>query len=130
MDNSKQVQIVRQVFDREAFNETVSTEFTQLISPLDPSFFDINLATQEDFWILYNKYFYEIPKYSNPDSSSPSMQTSHQYLVETSGEFIDYDPNREEIEALLQEIADLRAENLEVRQEMVEVINNFVDSQQ
>ena len=110
MDNSKQVQIVRQVFDREAFNNTIGTEFTQLLKPIDPSFFDINLATEEDFWILYNKFFYEIPKYSDPDSSSPSMQTSHQYL--------------------LKEIADLRAENLEVRQEMVEVINNFASSQQ
>tara|TARA_R110000744_G_scaffold287132_1_gene398369 strand:+ start:1162 stop:1551 length:390 start_codon:yes stop_codon:yes gene_type:complete len=129
MNNLKQVSISRQVFDRESFNNTVGTEFTQLANVLDPSFYDVNLATIEDFWILYNKYFYEIPKFSNPDSSNPNIATSHQYLVETSGEFIGFDPNRAEIDSLLQEIADLRAENLEVRQEIVQVIADFASNQ-
>ena len=55
------IQLSRQVFNKAKFNETVNTEFTQLVTPPDPSFFDVNLATEEDFWILYNKYFYEIP---------------------------------------------------------------------
>ena len=129
MSNIKQVTIQKQVFDREAFNNTVGTEFTQLINPPDPNFFDVSLATIEDFWILYAKYFYEIPKYSDPSSSTPNLNTSHQYLVQTSGDFIGFDPNREEIDALLQEIADLREENLEVRQEIVEVIANFTNNQ-
>tara|TARA_B110000285_G_C14713719_1_gene418974 strand:- start:50 stop:445 length:396 start_codon:yes stop_codon:yes gene_type:complete len=129
MSNVKQVNIVRQVFDREAFNNTVSTEFTQLVDTPDPSFFNVNLATQEDFWILYNKFFYAIPKYSSESGSNPNLENSHQYLAETSGEFIGLDPNREEINALLQEISDLRTENLEVRQEIVEVIANFNDNQ-
>ena len=74
MNNLKQVSISRQVFDRESFNNTVGTEFTQLANVLDPSFYDVNLATIEDFWILYNKYFYEIPKFSNPDSSDPNSR--------------------------------------------------------
>ena len=37
----------------------------------------------------------------------------------------DYTPQKEEIEALLEEIAELRTENLEVRQEIAEVIANF-----
>jgi hypothetical protein len=108
------IQLSRQVFNRAKFNETVNTEFTQLVSPPDPSFFDVNLATEEDFWILYDKFFYLIPKEGEVNS--------HLYLVETSGEYIDYQANNEEIQALLEEIAELREENLEVRQEIADVI--------
>lgn len=111
------VKIIRQVFNKKKFNETVDTEFTQLVSQPDPSFFDVNLATQEDFWILYDKFFYLIPKEGDVNS--------HLYLVETSGEYINYQPNQEEIQALLEEIAELRAENLEVRKEIADVITNF-----
>ena len=104
----------RQVLNKAKFNETVNTEFTQLVSPPDPSFFDVNLATEEDFWILYDKFFYLIPKEGEVNS--------HLYLVETSGEYIDYQANNEEIQALLEEIAELREENLEVRQEIADVI--------
>jgi hypothetical protein len=108
------VQLSRQVFDKVKFNETINTEFTQLVTPPDPSFFDVNLATEEDFWILYDKFFYLIPKEGEVNS--------HLYLVETSGEYIDYQANNEEIQALLEEIAELREENLEVRQEIADVI--------
>ncbi len=46
------VDIKRKVFNKGEFNETVDTEFTQLITEPDPSFFDVNLATQSDFWII------------------------------------------------------------------------------
>jgi hypothetical protein len=104
---SKQVKIQKTVFDKKSFDETINTEFTELVSTPDPSFFDINLATQDDFWILYEKFFYEIPK--------DGEINSHEYLAKTSGEYADFEPQKEEIEALLQEIADLRTENLEVR---------------
>tara|TARA_R100001015_G_C4600160_1_gene155141 strand:+ start:675 stop:1076 length:402 start_codon:yes stop_codon:yes gene_type:complete len=117
---SKNVNLKRTVFDKAKFNETVDTNFTQLQSELDPQFFDLSLATQEDFWSLYEKFFYEIPKLGDINS--------HEYLVKTSGEYIDYQPQKEEIEALLEEIAELRTENLEVRQEIAEVIANFNDN--
>ena len=108
------VNLKRLVFTKKEFNDTVDTEFSQLLSPPDPSFFDVNLATQEDFWILYDKFFYLIPKEGEINS--------HLYLVETSGEYIDYRQNQEEIDALLEEIAELREENLEVRQQLADVI--------
>jgi hypothetical protein len=111
------VNLKRQVFNKGEFNETVDTEFTQLVTKPDPSFFDVNLATQSDFWILYDKFFYLIPKEGEINS--------HRYLVETSGEYIDYRQNQEEIDALLAEIAELREENLEVRQQIASVITDF-----
>tara|TARA_Y100001972_G_scaffold69998_1_gene85250 strand:- start:785 stop:1186 length:402 start_codon:yes stop_codon:yes gene_type:complete len=117
---SKNVNLQRTVFDKAKFNETVNTDFTQLQSELDPQFFDLSLATIEDFWSLYEKFFYEIPKEGDINS--------HEYLVKTSGEYIDFQPQKEEIEALLEEIVELRTENLEVRQEIADVIANFNES--
>lgn len=117
MSTTKNINLKRQVFDKEKFNETVNTNFTQLTSQLDPQFFDLSLATLNDFWSLYERFFYEIPKLGEVNS--------HEYLAITSGEYIDYEPQREEILALLEEITELRAENLEVRQEIAEVITSF-----
>jgi len=117
MSTYKNINLKRQVFDKAKFNETINTNFTQLKSELDPQFFDLSLATLDDFWSLYEKFFYDIPKDGDINS--------HLYLVKTSGEYIDYTPQKEEIEALLEEIAELRTENLEVRQEIAEVIANF-----
>ncbi len=122
MSNKQSINLKRTVFDKNAFENTVNTDFTQLLNPPDPSFFDVNLATLEDFWILYNKFFYEIPKEGEINS--------HEYLAKTSGEYINYVPQQEEIESLLSEIADLRNENLEVRQEIVQVIEDFSNQQQ
>lgn len=122
MSNKQQINLKRTVFDKNAFENTINTEFTELLNQPDPSFFDVNLATQEDFWILYNKFFYEIPKLGDINS--------HEYLAKTSGEYISYVPNQEEIDALLQEIADLREENLDVRQQIVQVIEDFSNQQQ
>ena len=122
MSNKQSINLKRTVFDKDAFESTVNTDFTQLLTPPDPSFFDINLATLEDFWILYNKFFYEIPKEGEINT--------HEYLAKTSGEYINYVPQQEEIESLLSEIADLRNENLEVRQEIVQVIEDFNNQQQ
>ena len=118
---SKQVKIQKTVFNKASFNETVNTEFTQLVTTPDPSFFDINLATQNDFWILYEKFFYEIPKEGEINS--------HEYLAKTSGEYASYEPQAEEIQALLEEIAELRTENLEVRQEIADVVQQFQQQQ-
>jgi len=120
MNNIQKVQISRQVFDKNKFNETIDTTFSQLVPTVDPSFFDINLATIGDFFTLYNKFFYLIPKEGDVNS--------HLYLVETSGAYINYTPNEEEIQALLEEIAELRIENLEVRQEIADVITQFTET--
>ena len=110
----EQVNLNRQVFDKAKFNETVNTSFSQLgVEEVDPSFFDINLATQDDFFTLYDKFFFEIPK--------EGATNSHTFLIQESTEYVGYEQNQEEIQALLQEIADLREENLALRQENVEL---------
>jgi hypothetical protein len=109
------VNLNRQVFDKKKFNETVDTSFTQLVTPQDPTFFDLNLATVEDFFTLYNKFFFEIPKEGEVNS--------HTYLIKESSDYVGFQANSEDIQALLDEIASLRQENLETRQELIDIIN-------
>ncbi len=110
----EKVNLNRQVFNKAKFNETVDTSFSQLgVQEEDLSFFDINLATQADFFTLYDKFFYDIPKEGEINS--------HTYLITESTEYVGFQQNQEEIEALLLEIADLREENLALRQENVEL---------
>ena len=110
----EKVNLNRQVFNKAKFNETIDTSFSQLgVQEEDPSFFDINLATQADFFTLYDKFFYDIPKEGEINS--------HTYLITESTEYVGFQQSQEEIEALLLEIADLREENLALRQENVEL---------
>jgi hypothetical protein len=95
----------RQVFDKTSFLDTVDTSFSELgIEEVDPSFFDVDLATIDNFFELYDKFFFEIPKFG--------VNNSHEYLVIESSNYIDFNQNQEEIQALLNEITELRTENL------------------
>jgi hypothetical protein len=114
--------LYRQVFDKAKFNETVDTEFNQLLDKSDLQFFDLNLATVEDFFNLYNKLFYEIPKQGDVNS--------HQFLAAESAEYVDFLTNNAEVQALLDEIAELREENLGLRQEMAEIFDNTKEARE
>lgn len=105
MDNK--VNLTRQVFDKNTFKKTIDTEFKQLVTNNNPSNLDLNLVTVDDFFILYNKLFYSIPKEGENDS--------HQFLINTSQTYVGSTKINEEIQALLQEIAELRQEILDMQ---------------
>jgi hypothetical protein len=115
-NGNKQAGLVKQVFDKNAFEKTFDTEFTELLSSDDPSFFSLDLATIGDFFELYLRLFDEIPKLG--------VVNSHEYLARTSGEFVDYQPQQAEIEELLAEIDQLREENLQLRVDFAESLDN------
>ena len=107
--------LTKQVFDKNKFKETVDVTFSQLgvENQVDPSFFDVSLATLEDFWILYDQFFYDIPKEGDTNS--------HAYLARTSGEYANYEFIQEQIQELLDEIAEIRMENVDLRIENVNI---------
>ena len=111
------VNLNRQVFNKQKFNDTVDTTFSELgVQEQDLSFFDLNLATVDDFFILYNKLFFEIPK--------EGAINSHTFLVKESGDYVGSQQINEEIQALLQEISDVREENLELRKDNIKLITD------
>ena len=111
----------RQVFDKDKFNKTIDTQFSQLVEVPNPTFFDINLATIEDFFTLYNNFFFQIPKFGETNS--------HEYIVKESGQYINIQSDSEEINALLDEISQLRQENLEIRQQNIDLVTQLVSPQ-
>jgi hypothetical protein len=111
------VNLNRQVFDKTKFNETVDTSFTQLVNQPDPTFFNLNLATVEDFFTLYEKFFFQIPKEGEINS--------HTYLIKESSDYVGFQANSEDVQALLDEIAQLRQENLSLRQEQISIVKQI-----
>ena len=103
-----QAELNRQVFDKKKFKETINTSFTQLDTGEEDGFFDINLATLEAFWTLYERFFYDIPKLGQINS--------HEYLAKECAAYAGSDTINEEIQVLLDEIAELREENLQLRE--------------
>ena len=67
--------------------------------------------TVEGFFQMYDELFYEIPLLGD---------NSHEFLVKTSGEYINFDQNSEIIEALQQEITALREESLQLNIQLAE----------
>ena len=103
----------RTVFDKNKFNETVDTEFSQLVTKPQQVFFDTSLATVDNFFTLYEDLFYEIPQ--------EGENNSHQYLIKQSTEYVGFTTENENIQALLDEIASLREELLIANQNIAGV---------
>ncbi len=101
----------KQVFNKKDFNKTIKTDFNQLVQPSSSFVFDINQATIGDFFSLYNKFFYEIPKLGDVNS--------HEFLYKTSKEYVGFEVIDEQIQALLDEISSLREENLSLNEEII-----------
>ena len=69
----KRITLQRQVFEKEKYLNTIDNSFKELKSEPDPNFFDRDLAVLSDFWYLYEKFFYNIPKLG--------VIESHEYLT-------------------------------------------------
>tara|TARA_Y100000114_G_C11685770_1_gene290959 strand:+ start:356 stop:772 length:417 start_codon:yes stop_codon:yes gene_type:complete len=113
----RKINFSREVFNKQKFNETVDTEFSQLVETPDETFFDPNLATVEDFFIIYDNIFLEIPQRGE--------NNSHEFLIKESTEYIGFEQQNETIQELLEEITQLREENLEIRQQNLDLIQQF-----
>ncbi len=70
-----------------------------------------NLFTVDDFFNQYNNLFYDIPEYGELNS--------HEYLIKTSTEYIDFDKKSDEIVLLQNEISDLRVQLLEEQKKVI-----------
>lgn len=108
--------LYKQVFNKKDFNKTVKTDFNQLVPPSSSFIFDVNQATIGDFFTLYNKFFYDIPKLGDTNS--------HEFLYKTSKEYVGFEIIDEQIQALLDEISSLREENLNLNEEIINSLSN------
>tara|TARA_R110000764_G_scaffold73580_1_gene150038 strand:+ start:386 stop:835 length:450 start_codon:yes stop_codon:yes gene_type:complete len=104
------INLNKNVFNKADFLKTVDTSFTQLVPPTPV---EIPVMNVDEFFAEYDRLFYEIPKLG--------ATNSHTYLVETSGEYINYEKINAEIQALLDEIASLRQELLDLNNDKLDL---------
>ena len=108
---SENIEFSKQVFNKSQYNKIIDTSFKQLgiKSPLQQI---EETPSVNDFFQMYNELFYDIPE------TGPT--NSHEFLIQRSSEYINFEPNNEEIEALQNEIAQLRTELLDTQRQLIE----------
>jgi hypothetical protein len=104
----KRIDLTKEVFSKAQYVKTIDTSFNELgVTSIGEDL--LAQPSVEEFFDQYNELFYDIP----PNGEI----NSHEYLVKTSGEYINFEDNNIEIEALRAEIASLRSDNLSLQME-------------
>lgn len=107
----KKIDVKKVVFNKADYTKVIDTEFNQLgVTTISEDL--ENQVTVEDFFNNYNELFYDIPK--------KGQSNSHEFLVKTSGEYINFEEQNEIIQALQEEITALREANLELETKLIE----------
>lgn len=102
----------KQVFNKNNYQKVIDTSFKQLgVKSIQQQLEE--QPTVDDFFSLYNDLFYDIPELG--------ATNSHEYLIKTSSEYINFEANQEEIIALQNEIAQLRIELLDAQKQIIEL---------
>ena len=107
----ERINLQRQVFSKRQVDNVVDTTFTQLITSTPVVTSSVTLSVSE-FFDQYRSLFFEIPKFGDTDS--------HEYLIKTSSEYIGAQENNETIQALIEEITQLKQENLDLQQQIIQ----------
>jgi hypothetical protein len=102
-------QLNKTLYPRSIYENVIDTSFTQNTPP--PPIEDT--VTVEQFFIFYDKLFYDIPVTGDINS--------HTYIVKRSGEYINFDNSNEDIQVLLDEITSLQQENLVLNQRLLDL---------
>jgi hypothetical protein len=107
MDNS--IGIVKTVFNTGKFNKVVDTSFKTFTQPVPEE----DLDTPEELFRLYEKLYFSI--------DITGETNSHEYLIKKSSELVNFDRVTEDIQPLLDEIAQLREQNLSLNQQLLDL---------
>lgn len=113
MANQK-VDLIRKIYSKTEYPKIIDTKFSQLgVVSLNEQI--DNTVTVNQFFEYYNELFYDIP--------SLGEVNSHEYLIKTSGDYINFDQDSDEIEALRREITQLRRDLLQAQIEKAEALS-------
>ena len=111
---AEQIVLTKLVYDKNQYQKVIDTTFTQLVQPIITTDIVV-LPTVDEFFSDYDQLFFDIPKFGETNS--------HEYLIKTSQEYIGLsNVVNDEIQALINEITELRQENLELQQQLLSVI--------
>jgi hypothetical protein len=108
--NKQNIPIQRTVFGKNTYPRVVDTVFRELnVNNADNDQF----KTVDYFFTLYDDLFYEIP---------PTGDTkSHEFLIKKSTDFVGIEGRSSDVDALIEEINDLRRQLLEANQTIIDL---------
>ena len=104
--NKEKIDLIKKVYSKTEYTKIIDTRFQQLGNISVNQQID-ETVTVNDFFESYNDLFYDIPSYGSSNS--------HEYLVKTSGDYINFDQDNEIIVALRAEISQLRRDLLQAQ---------------
>ena len=88
---AQKIDTKKKVFNKDQYPKTINTQFSELgVTSITDAIEET--TTVEEFFQLYDEMFYDIPALGN--------KNSHQYLVETSGEYINFEENNEKLSGI------------------------------
>ena len=106
---NQELKLNKAVFGKVSYPQIVDTEFRQLVQPEEVTP-DLEPLTVAQFFQEYDRLFFEIPQ---------KGASSHDELVKRSSTYIGATGQSEQIQGLLDEINELRAQLLSAQQEIV-----------
>tara|TARA_R110002124_G_scaffold281174_1_gene455168 strand:+ start:339 stop:785 length:447 start_codon:yes stop_codon:yes gene_type:complete len=109
---SEEINFNKTVFNKAQYIKTINTAFSELGVTTVQEQLDTQ-PTVEEFFSLYNQLFYEIPEFGEINS--------HEFLIQQSSEYINFEANQETIDKLQEEISILREELLDSQKQIVEL---------
>jgi hypothetical protein len=101
------IEIVRTVYNKTEFSRVIDKGFKTYTQPVPEEDTD----TAEELFRLYEKLYFTI--------DIEGEENSHEYLIKKSSELISYERDTEDIQPLLDEIAQLRIQLLQANQQIL-----------
>jgi len=102
---SEKIPIEKQVLDKDNYGRVINTQFSQLINQQQEE--ETPEFTLEDFFELYENLFFQIPREGDNES--------HRYILEKEAEYLGVIVSQDDIQALLDEITNLRQQVLDLQ---------------
>ena len=107
---NQELKLNKAVFGKVSYPQIVDTEFKQLVQPEEVTP-DLEPLTVAQFFEEYNRLFFDIPQ--NGEISS------HRELVTRSSSYVGMTDQSSEMQALIDEISNLRIQLLSAQQEVI-----------
>ena len=107
---NQELKLNKAVFGKVSYPQIVDTEFKQLVQPNEVTP-DLEPLTVTQFFEEYNRLFFDIPQNGEVGS--------HRELVTRSSSYVGMTDQSSEMQALIDEISDLRIQLLSAQQEVI-----------
>lgn len=103
------IQIKKTVYNKVEFSKVIDKNFKTYTQPVPEE----DLDTPEELFRLYEKLYFVI--------DIEGEENSHEYLIKKSSELISFEKGTEDIQPLLDEIAQLRVQLLQANQQILDL---------